>query len=75
MKKIKHRTVEDQILAVVGNGLFEPEDVAHVQALAQLGARVLEILTRYQAQRGEWAAREALEVARSLGLLGEEVKP
>jgi len=30
--------------AVVGNGPFEVKDVARVQAIAQLGARVLEII-------------------------------
>jgi hypothetical protein len=35
---------DDMIARVCGNGPFETAEVARVQALAQLGARVLEIL-------------------------------
>lgn len=78
------RSDVETIAAVVGNGPFEIEDIVRVQALAELGARVLEILCRgsvplaqFQVCRGstgEHALIEMMFKVRDLGLL-EEVKP
>ena len=81
----KKRSVDEVIRAVCGNGPLEIEDVAEVQALAQLGARVLEILHSFDLcsrdRDGELPNREKIDgfgfiehAARALGLLGERAK-
>jgi len=73
---------DEKIRAVCGNGPFEVQDVAEVQALAQLGARVLEILEstpkawRSAIERADHGpngiASRTICAARELGLLDTE---
>jgi hypothetical protein len=76
--KSKKTTTEARIAAVCGNGPFETKDVAEVQSLAQLGAKVLEILrsSSFWLERSQVSSASALAsfecAARSLGLLEEK---